>query len=73
MAIDALHREESCGSHFRTEYQSPEQEALRDDKNFSHVSAGSRFQTANGKNTRKNSLLKKSLHLKEAINKDCAK
>lgn len=39
MAMDALHREESCGSHFRTEYQSSEQEALRDDENFCHVSA----------------------------------
>ncbi len=38
MAVDALHREESCGSHFRTEYQNSEQEALRDDENFSHVS-----------------------------------
>ena len=39
MALDALHRKESCGSHFRTEYQSSEQEALRDDENFCHVSA----------------------------------
>ncbi len=38
MARDALEREESCGSHFREEYQTPEQEALRDDKNFCHVS-----------------------------------
>ena len=39
MAADALQRNESCGSHFRTEYQSSEQEALRDDENFCHVSA----------------------------------
>ena len=38
MAQDALEREESCGSHFREEYQSAEQEAIRDDKNFCHVS-----------------------------------
>ncbi len=38
MAKDALKREESCGSHFREEYQTPEQEAVRDDKNFCHVS-----------------------------------
>ncbi|WP_291585121.1 fumarate reductase/succinate dehydrogenase flavoprotein subunit [Bacteroides sp.] len=38
MARDALNREESCGGHFRTEYQTPEGEALRDDKNFSYVS-----------------------------------
>ena len=39
MAQDALHREESCGSHFREEHQTADQEALRDDKNFCHVSA----------------------------------
>ena len=39
MALDALERRESCGSHFREEHQSENQEALRDDKNFSHVSA----------------------------------
>ena len=38
MARDALNREESCGGHVRTEYQTPEGEALRDDKNFSYVS-----------------------------------
>ncbi|MBI2880310.1 MAG: fumarate reductase/succinate dehydrogenase flavoprotein subunit [Candidatus Tectomicrobia bacterium] len=36
---DALTREESCGGHFREEYQTEEGEALRDDENFSHVSA----------------------------------
>jgi succinate dehydrogenase / fumarate reductase flavoprotein subunit len=39
MAMDALHRNESCGSHFRTEYQTPEGEAERDDDNFSYVAA----------------------------------
>ncbi|RMD94944.1 MAG: FAD-binding protein, partial [Calditrichaeota bacterium] len=39
MAIDALHREESCGAHFREEYQTPDGEALRDDKKFSYVAA----------------------------------
>ena len=39
MAIDALEREESCGSHFREEHQSANRSALRDDKNFCHVSA----------------------------------
>ena len=39
MAQDALFRKESCGSHFRTEYQTKEQEALRNDQNFSHVSS----------------------------------
>jgi succinate dehydrogenase / fumarate reductase flavoprotein subunit len=37
MCLDALTREESCGGHFRTEYQSPDGEALRDDANFTHV------------------------------------
>ena len=36
---DALNREESCGGHFREEYQTEDGEALRDDKNFCHVSA----------------------------------
>jgi len=39
MAIDALNREESCGGHFREEYQTEEGEALRDDKGFTYVSA----------------------------------
>ncbi len=39
MAKDALDRNESCGGHFREEYQTPEGEALRDDKNFTFVSA----------------------------------
>ena len=39
MAKDALLREESCGGHFRQEYQTPENEALRNDKDFCHVSA----------------------------------
>ncbi|MCB0394260.1 MAG: fumarate reductase/succinate dehydrogenase flavoprotein subunit [Bdellovibrionales bacterium] len=39
MAYDALERNESCGGHFREEFQTPEGEALRDDKNFSHVAA----------------------------------
>ena len=34
MARDALHREESCGGHFRTEHQTEEGEAKRDDENF---------------------------------------
>lgn len=39
MALDALTRQESCGGHFRDEYQTPDNEALRDDTNFCHVSA----------------------------------
>jgi succinate dehydrogenase / fumarate reductase flavoprotein subunit len=39
MIDDAMTREESCGGHFREESQTPEGEALRDDKNFSYVAA----------------------------------
>ena len=38
-AKDALHREESCGGHFREEYQTEDGEALRDDENFKYVAA----------------------------------
>ena len=39
MLEDALDRQESCGGHFREESQTPEGEALRDDENYSYVSA----------------------------------
>ncbi len=39
MAIDALNRAESCGGHFREEYQTEEGEALRNDKDFTYVAA----------------------------------
>jgi succinate dehydrogenase / fumarate reductase flavoprotein subunit len=39
MLIDALSRQESCGGHFNEAYQTAENEALRDDENFCHVSA----------------------------------
>ena len=39
MCMDALERRESCGGHFREEWQTPEGEALRDDDNFSHAAA----------------------------------
>jgi succinate dehydrogenase / fumarate reductase flavoprotein subunit len=38
-AKDALHRNESCGGHFREEYQTEEGEAMRDDENFMYVAA----------------------------------
>ena len=41
MCRDALHREESCGGHFRTEYQTPDGEALRNDEKFAYVAAWS--------------------------------
>lgn len=39
MVVDALHREESCGGHFREEYQTPDGEALRNDAQFAYVAA----------------------------------
>jgi succinate dehydrogenase / fumarate reductase flavoprotein subunit len=39
MIIDALHREESCGGHFREEHKDPQGETQRDDKNFKYAAA----------------------------------
>jgi succinate dehydrogenase / fumarate reductase flavoprotein subunit len=39
MCLDALHREESCGGHFREEHQHPDGEARRDDEHFAYVAA----------------------------------
>ena len=39
MCVDALHREESCGGHFRVEHQTPDGEALRNDEEFAYVAA----------------------------------
>src|SRR5690606_9433491 len=39
MIDDALHRNESCGGHFREEYQTEDGEAQRDDENYAYVAA----------------------------------
>jgi succinate dehydrogenase / fumarate reductase flavoprotein subunit len=39
MCLDALHREESCGGHFRVEHQTPDGEAERNDRDFTYVAA----------------------------------
>ena len=39
MCVDALDRAESCGAHFRTEYQTEDGEALRNDKKYTYVAA----------------------------------
>jgi succinate dehydrogenase / fumarate reductase flavoprotein subunit len=39
MVVDALDRNESCGGHFREEYRTPEGEALRNDEDYTYVSA----------------------------------
>ena len=53
MARDALNREESCGGHFREEYQTPEGEALRQDDKFSYEhKTNSKLSTNYGKNNK---------------------
>ena len=39
MCLDALQRNESCGGHFREEYQTPEGEAARDDEHYAYAAA----------------------------------
>jgi succinate dehydrogenase / fumarate reductase flavoprotein subunit len=39
LVLDALHRNESCGGHFREEYQTEDGEALRDDEHYAYVAA----------------------------------
>jgi succinate dehydrogenase / fumarate reductase flavoprotein subunit len=57
---DALHRNESCGGHFRVEYQTPDGEAQRDDENFSYVAAWEYQGVGNCRNcTRSRSFTKK--------------
>jgi succinate dehydrogenase / fumarate reductase flavoprotein subunit len=58
MAVDALNRNESCGGHFREEYQDSEGETLRDDENYKYAAA---WEYANGDAT------KAAMH-KEALN-----
>lgn len=60
MAQDALQREESCGGHFREEHQTAENEALRNDEDFCHVSA---YEYKNGQSLSKN--MEWSLHKEE--------
>ncbi len=62
IAYDALNRNESCGGHFRTEYQTPEGEALRDDKDYFYVSCWDYA----GSDSKAPTLIKEPLHY-EAI------
>jgi len=62
IAYDAINRNESCGGHFREEYQTEEGEAKRDDQNFFYVSCWK----YNGSDEKAPSLLKEPLHY-EAI------
>lgn len=62
---DALHRTESCGGHFRTESQTPEGEARRDDANFCYVAAWEFQGTGNSAKLNKEPLSFESVHLVE--------
>jgi succinate dehydrogenase / fumarate reductase flavoprotein subunit len=59
--LDALHREESCGGHFRVEHQTEEGEALRDDEHFAYA-AGWQYDES-GPQLRKEPLEFEHVHL----------
>jgi succinate dehydrogenase / fumarate reductase flavoprotein subunit len=63
MARDALHREESCGGHFRVEYQMPDGEARRDDQNFCYVAAWEYKGAGNEPGLHKEPLTFENVHL----------
>jgi succinate dehydrogenase / fumarate reductase flavoprotein subunit len=63
MCADALHREESCGGHFRTEHQTGEGEALRHDDKFSYVAAWEHKGVGNASVLHKESLEFDNVHL----------
>ena len=63
MCEDALHREESCGGHFREEYQTPDGEAKRDDARFSYVAAWEFTGVGNAPNLHKEPLEFEHVHL----------
>ena len=62
LATDALNRNESCGAHFREEYQTEEGEAKRDDENYRHVAAWE-FENVGKWNLHKEQLEFEFLHL----------
>jgi succinate dehydrogenase / fumarate reductase flavoprotein subunit len=63
MCRDALHREESCGGHFREEYQTEDGEALRDDDRFAYVGAWEYTGDRNTPNLHKEPLHFENVHL----------
>jgi succinate dehydrogenase / fumarate reductase flavoprotein subunit len=63
MCIDALDRKESCGGHFRTEYQTPDGEAQRDDEKFSYVAAWEYQGTGKAPVLHKESLVYEEVHM----------
>ncbi len=62
MAVDALHRNESCGGHFREEYQTEEGEALRNDNDYAYV-AGWEFKNIGEWELNKEPLVFENIHL----------
>ena len=63
MCTDALHREESCGGHFRTEHQTGEGEDLRNDDQFSYVAAWEHRGVGNASELHKEILEFDNVHL----------
>ncbi len=63
MCRDALHRNESCGGHFREEYQTEDGEALRDDENFAYVGAWEWEGVGNDPTLHKEQLTFENVHL----------
>jgi succinate dehydrogenase / fumarate reductase flavoprotein subunit len=63
LALDALTRRESCGGHFREEFQTPEGEAKRDDANFCHVAAWEFKGLGNAPELHKEALAFEHVHL----------
>jgi succinate dehydrogenase / fumarate reductase flavoprotein subunit len=63
MCLDALQRNESCGGHFREEYQTPEGEALRDDENYAYVAAWEFTGVGNEPALHKEPLVFENVHL----------
>jgi succinate dehydrogenase / fumarate reductase flavoprotein subunit len=65
MCLDALHREESCGGHFRVEHQTPDGEALRDDERFAYVAAWDYAGESKPATLRKEPLVFENVHLSQ--------
>ena len=63
MCRDALHREESCGGHFREEYQTEDGEAQRDDEHFAYVAAWEHMGADRAPRLHKEPLLFEHVHL----------
>jgi succinate dehydrogenase / fumarate reductase flavoprotein subunit len=62
MCLDALHRNESCGGHFREEFQTADGEAMRDDEHFSYVAAWE-YRESGAPQLRQEPLLYEEVHM----------